>query len=168
VSVLADMGIVVTTQPNANHLERRNYAIQVLAGYMQRSFSDGAPCFVCSDRFVIVSKERPPQARSLLVDGLEAGYVWDALSMARTASPNTRRPRKDGTFDHSMNTVEYATLQFAPANPATLAGVFYTNDERARVERERAAKERAALKEAQRDRDPFRWDRSQLGRGRGG
>jgi PBSX family phage terminase large subunit len=155
VSVLADMGIYVTTQPDANHPERRNFAIQTLAGFMDRAMSDGSPCFTVSDRFLILSQQRPPQARALLVDGLEAGYVWDALSQARTASPNTRRPKKDGVFDHGMNTCEYAALAFAPAAPATRAGVFYTDGERLRAEQEHARQQRRDLRAAQRDDDPY-------------
>jgi hypothetical protein len=158
VTVLREMGIYVLTQPDANHLERRNYSIQVLAGYMERSLPDGMPCFQVSNRFLVLSKERGAQPRSLLVDALEAGYVWDKLSMARTASPNTRRPRKDGTFDHSMNTCEYAALAFAPAAPASLAGLFHTDEERCRIGREQERDARRTLRMAQRDdKEQFRW-----------
>jgi len=167
VTVLREMGIDVVTEPNANHLERRNYAIQVLAGYMERSLPDGSPCFQVCDRFVVLSRDHRPRVRSLLVDGLEAGYVWDTLSMARTASPSTRRPRKDGVFDHSMNTIEYAVLQFAPASPASLAGVFHTERERQRLQREQAREARRALREAQRDdAEPFKWKKQRSWQGR--
>jgi hypothetical protein len=151
VTVLSDMGIYVLTQQDANHPDRRNYAIQVAAGYMERNLSDGSPCFLVSDRFVVLSRQKEPQERSLLVDGLEAGYVWDKLSNARTASPNTRRPSKDGVFDHSQNTCEYAWLRWAPAAPASLAGVYYTDEERQRIERESERAKRHALRLEQQD-----------------
>lgn len=172
VTVLREMGVFVNTQQDANHPERRNYAIQVAAGYMERNLPNGEPCFLVSDRFLVLSQDRGLQERSLLVDGIEAGYVWDVLSTARTASPNTRRPKKDQTFDHSANTCEYAWLRWAPAAPASLAGVFHTEAERLRVEREQ---ERAAVTEVRRaqiDHDEsFRWnqdnDRSRGGYRRG-
>jgi hypothetical protein len=173
VGILAELGIVVQTMPDANHIERRNFSIQLLAGFMKRSLRDGSPCFQVSDRFYVVSMDKPPQARSLLVDGLEAGYVWDSLSMARTASPNTRRPRKDGTYDHGQNTCEYAALHFAPASAAAEAGVFYTTEEQERWESVHAARSRAELRAAQRDPDPYdqhlrERQGSHFRRGRGG
>lgn len=157
VTVLRDMGIHVSSLPDANHPERRNYSIQTLAGYMERNLR-GTSCFQISDRFVIVSRNKAPQMRSLLVDGFEAGYVWDALSTARTASPNTRKPLKDGVFDHGMNTCEYAALHFAPAAPATLAGVYHTPAEQQRIQRVEERAELLALRRAQRDDgDSFRW-----------
>ena len=161
VTVLQDMGISVQTQPDANHPERRNYAIQTQAGYMQRRLSDGSPAFVISDRFLVLSSDRAPQERALLVDGFEAEYVWDALSAARTASPNTRRPKKDGVFDHGQNTCEYACLRWAPASPATLAGVYHTDAERLRVEHLSQHQEWKRVRLAQRDDDePFTWKRT--------
>ena len=55
-----------------------------------------------------------PRAR-LFADGLEAGYIWDERSIANSVSPNTRRPRKDGTYDHLQNCAEYTWLNFGPA-----------------------------------------------------
>jgi hypothetical protein len=171
VTVLAEMGIIVTTQPDANHIERRNYAIQTFAGYLERSLPAGVPCFRISDRFLVIGQESGVQARSLLVDGFEAGYVWDVLSSARTASPNTRRPKKDGVFDHSMNTCEYAALQWAPASPASLAGTFHTDTERIRAGQLQAREARRQLRLAQRDdEESFHWPRHRVQRvcGRGG
>ena len=85
----SEMGIHVITQDNANHPEQRNYASHVAAGHMQRTMADDSPCFGVSGRFLVLSRDKVPQGRSLPVDGLEAGYVWDALSMARMESPNT-------------------------------------------------------------------------------
>ena len=48
------------------------------------------------------------------VDGFGAGYVRDAKSTKGTTNPNTRRPLKDGYYDHGQNCVEYIALMFGP------------------------------------------------------
>jgi hypothetical protein len=35
-----------------------------------------------------------------------------------TTNPNTRRPLKDGYYDHGQNCVEYIALMFGPAAPS--------------------------------------------------
>jgi hypothetical protein len=50
----------------------------------------------------------------VLVDGFEAGYVRDAKSTKGPTNPNTRRPLKDGYYDHGQNFAEYITLMFGP------------------------------------------------------
>lgn len=55
-----------------------------------------------------------PRCRVFL-DGLEAGYIWDDRSIANSVSPNTRRPKKDGTYDHLQNCAEYTWLNYGPA-----------------------------------------------------
>lgn len=54
-----------------------------------------------------------PRCRVFL-DGIEAGYIWDDRSLANSVSPNTRRPRKDGTYDHLQNCAEYSWLNYGP------------------------------------------------------
>jgi hypothetical protein len=51
-----------------------------------------------------------------MVDGFEAGYVWDTRSAASTSTPSTPRPLKDGYYDHGQNCLEYAVLAFGPAS----------------------------------------------------
>lgn len=53
-----------------------------------------------------------PRCR-LFIDGLEAGYIWDDRSIANSVTPNTRRPKKDGTYDHLQNCAEYTWLNFS-------------------------------------------------------
>ena len=55
-----------------------------------------------------------PRCR-LYLDGVEAGYIWDDRSIANSVSPNTRRPKKDGTYDHLQNCAEYTWLNYGPA-----------------------------------------------------
>jgi hypothetical protein len=51
----------------------------------------------------------------VLLDALESGYVWDERSTASSSSPSTRRPKKDGYYDHCMNCLEYGVLRYGPA-----------------------------------------------------
>jgi len=46
------------------------------------------------------------------VDGFGAGYVRDAKSTKGTTNPNTRRPLKDGYYDHGQNCVKDIALMF--------------------------------------------------------
>jgi hypothetical protein len=66
--------------------------------------------------------------------------VWDERVYATTLSPNTRRPKKDGFYDHGMNTLEYMVLAYGPAQPT-------------RVDHAKA--ERLAAARSQRDLDPM-------------
>jgi hypothetical protein len=113
VDVLRKNGIVVRVVPNANRVDRRDVAIQTIAGYMRRVTPQG-PAFKIAPRFAIVTK-RGTNATPVLLDGFEAGYVWDTKSTASTANPSTRRPLKDGFYDHAQNATEYIILAFGPA-----------------------------------------------------
>jgi len=50
-------------------------------------------------------------------EGGGADDVWDSKSTKSTTNPNTRRPLKDGYYDHSQNCVEYILLKFGPTAP---------------------------------------------------
>jgi hypothetical protein len=115
VDVLRANGVNVETAYGANSVDKRDIAIQTLAGYMRRLSGTGV-AFRINPRFVVVSK-RGSQSTPVLLDGFEAGYVWDTKSTTSTASPNTRRPLKDGYYDHSQNCVEYIVLKFGPSAP---------------------------------------------------
>jgi len=86
-------------QRDANRPERREYAIQQTSGYMTR-IVHGRPAFLAHPRC------------SILIDGFEAGYVFDDRKFVNAAFPNIRRPKKDGYYDHLQNTIEYAILNF--------------------------------------------------------
>lgn len=45
--------------------------------------------------------------------------MWDDRSVVSSSSPSTRRPKKDGYYDHAMNCLEYLTLMFGPSIPST-------------------------------------------------
>ena len=98
-------------------------AIQTVAGYMRRLTPQG-PAFRVTPQFVVVTK-RGSTSTPVLVDGFEAGYVWDSKSTKGTTNPNTRRPLKDGYYDHGQNCVEYIAQMFGPGT--TLMPVMKAN-----------------------------------------
>lgn len=104
VDALAELGIYPRFVTNANDPPRRDYAIQTLGRYMARHTAQG-PAFTVH-----------PRCR-ILIDGFEAGYVWEAIKRTGSLFPNTRRPKKDGFYDHLQNTAEYVVLNFAGATP---------------------------------------------------
>jgi hypothetical protein len=55
-----------------------------------------------------------PRCRTL-IDGFEAGYVWEDLVRSGSVMPNTRRPKKDGYYDHLQNTAEYVIINYGGA-----------------------------------------------------
>jgi len=111
--VLAKRGVRLQSVPSANRVERRDVAIQSIAGYMRRLTGAEGAAFKVAPRFVVVTA-RGSQSTPVLVDGFEAGYVWDSKSTASTSHPNTRRPLKDGFYDHGQNGLEYVMLAFGP------------------------------------------------------
>lgn len=84
---------------NANRPEKREWAIQQISGYMSRIIQ-GRPAFLVHPRCAI------------LIDGCEAGYVFDDRKFINAAYPNIRRPKKDGYYDHLQNTMEYTMLNY--------------------------------------------------------
>jgi hypothetical protein len=110
--VLAKHGVKLQSVPSANRVDRRDVAIQSIAGYMRRLTGTG-PAFRVAPRFVVVTA-RGSQSTPVLADGFEAGYVWDTKSTASTSNPNTRRPLKDGFYDHGQNCLEYVLLAYGP------------------------------------------------------
>ena len=108
------------------------------ASAMQRRTRQGE-AFRVNPRFVLVTPHGIKHTE-VLVDAFEAGYVWDERVISNTLSPSTRRPKKDGFYDHSMNCTEYMELAFGFAQPS-------------RIEvRKLDAK---ALRHAQQDTDPY-------------
>ena len=100
--VLEAHGVFPRTIDGSNSPTMRDSAIQKISAALMR-LSQGRPAVRIH-----------PRCRQF-IDGLEAGYVWDTRSLVNSISPNTRRPRKDGTYDHLQNTGEYTWLNFGPA-----------------------------------------------------
>ena len=83
---------------------------------MQRLTRQGPAFTVDPDRWRLSGAEGVMESTHF-IDALEAGYVWDERSIAHAVSPNTRRARKDGFYDHAMNAIEYIVLAYGPAQP---------------------------------------------------
>lgn len=84
---------------NSNTPKMREWAIQQTSGYLTRN-AQGRPCLLVHPRC------------ENIIDGFEAGYVYDERVYMQGATPNIRRPKKDGYYDHLQNTNEYAILNF--------------------------------------------------------
>lgn len=87
---------------DANRPERREWCIQQISGYMGR---------LIEKRPAMLVHPRCP----ILIDGFEAGYIFDDRKFVNASLPNIRKPKKDGYYDHLQNTVEYAMLYFGTA-----------------------------------------------------
>lgn len=97
----ANMGARYLT--NSNRPEQRGWAIQQISGHMTRLIR-GRPAVLIHPRCTV------------LVDGFEAGYVYDdRATLIGSRLPNYRRPKKDGYYDHLQNTVEYFMLNYGQA-----------------------------------------------------
>lgn len=138
VDVLRELGVMVRGCDGGNHQERRNYAIQQMAGAMHRRTRRGE-AFTLNPQFVLVAPHGIKRTE-VLVDAFEAGYVWDDRAINNTLSPNTRRPLKDGFYDHSMNCCEYLELAFGQSQPSKV---------------DTGKLDARALRTAQRDVDPY-------------
>jgi hypothetical protein len=101
--------VAAYSRADANRPEKREWAIQQTAGFMGRLIQ-GRPALVVHPRC------------ETLIDGFEAGYVYDDRAVLQSSRlPNIRKPKKDGTYDHLQNTCEYAVLCYGPRtieNPA--------------------------------------------------
>jgi hypothetical protein len=113
--ILAEHGIALKRIDGANQPEIRYGAIQALSQYMRRSSLDGQPAFRIHPRAAIVSADGVKHL-PFLVDGFEAGYVWDTRQVVGLKA-GIRRPRKDGYYDHGQNCVEYAQIGFGVSQP---------------------------------------------------
>ena len=139
VDVLNAHGVSPRAIDGANSPTMRDSAIQKLSAALMR-LHHAKPAVMIH-----------PRCR-VYIDGLEAGYVWDRRSIANSVSPNTRRPLKDGTYDHLQNCGEYTWLNFGPA---------YLTPEATKRGDERAERRvAAALRDFDPD-DPRPWMRKQ-------
>ena len=84
---------------NSNRPPQRESAIQEISGHMTR-LVNARPALLVHPRCTNI------------IDGLEAGYVYDDRVFTGTGAPNIRRPKKDGYYDHLQNTLEYVALNY--------------------------------------------------------
>jgi hypothetical protein len=114
--ILTAHGIQAISQSHANRPEVRYQAIQSIGGMMRRLALDGQPAFLVNPRAVVVDRAGAKSA-TFVVDGFEAGYVWDTRAVVG-ASGTIRRPKKDGYYDHAQNASEYVALAYVGAHPS--------------------------------------------------
>lgn len=112
---LNEAGIYPTFLAGSNHPKMRVRSIQRMASYMGRLTSRGPAFSIHQDRCPIIC------------DAFEGGYVYPEKPRRLMNMPNLRVPHKDGYYEHLMNTLEYAVLNFGadvviddPGSPAAM------------------------------------------------
>jgi hypothetical protein len=135
IETLNEAGIFPTFLTGSNHPRLRVRALQRIASYMLRLTSKGAA--LCID------EARCP----VICDAFEGGYVYPERPRRLMQAPNLRTPFKDGYYEHLMNTLEYAVLNFGadvetldPGSPQSMLtqDVGVAGDRQLRVLTERA------------------------------
>jgi hypothetical protein len=136
--ILSEQGVALKRIDGANQPEIRYQAIQAISQYMRRTALDGNPAFRIHPRAAVVSADGVKHL-PFLVDGFEAGYVWDTRQIIGTKA-GVRRPKKDGYYDHGQNCCEYVQIGFGVSQPTQTSVKL---------------NERRALRHAQRDEDVY-------------
>ena len=113
--ILRECGVIARPCIGGNHPSMRDTAIQRMSLAMRRRTERGE-AFTVNPRFIYLGPQGAKDVETI-VDGLEAGYVWDDKALPFSA-PNTRKPKKDGWYDHAMNCLEYLELMFGTSVPA--------------------------------------------------
>lgn len=168
VSVLKQLG-VPAVQPakdsessrDGNDAEVRDKAIQIIAGYMLRTATDGLPAFQVSPQCVELIRRDGAvleEPSDVLVTAFEAGYVWSDKA-ASDDKPNLTKPQKGTPYDDLMNALEYIVIgERVPAAPtvsmlANATAAYQDAPERQRIKDQIAA--RVALRNERRDTHPI-------------
>lgn len=127
---------------NSNAPDVRRGVIERIQGYMRRRTPMGEAFQVHPDRWVLLSNkgETPSQ---VVLEALQAGYVWDMDHPRNVGNKQIVVPVKDGWFEHLMNCAEYMELNFGGAQPTE-----------AQAARRAARIEAQAMRVMQKDRDP--------------
>jgi len=144
VTVLQDMGIFVLTQQDANTMSAATTRSSG-CGVYERHLQDGSPCFLVSDRFCRGLARQPAQERSLLVDGLEAGYVWDALSTGALRVAEHPSAQEGRHVRPSANTCGVRLAAVGACGAGHARGRFYTTPSGSAAAREQERAEARAL-----------------------
>lgn len=155
VTVLKEHLIYPRYVDNSNSPEVRRFAIESLAGYMRKRTPMGEAFQVHPTNWVVLAANGP-RNESFLINGLEAGYVWDAHARSVGAKSITV-PVKDGYFEHGQNCLEYLDVNFGGAQPT-----------QQQVEQRAERMATQAVRRAQKDYDPMDRLRTPQRGGRGG
>lgn len=117
VDILRRFGWEPSWRDNANSPDVRLGAIEAISAHMRRRTGSGEAFLVEADpeKWLRVSLDGRV-CDPFLADALEAGYVWD-VHMVSVGNKQIRKPKKDGWFEHGMNTMEYLELTFGANQP---------------------------------------------------
>lgn len=114
VSVLKANGFNPKWVDGANRPSIRSGLMERVAGQMRRRTPMGEAYGVNSEPSMwlrVTADGRPPATWHFLVDGDEAGYVWDA-NLVSEGSKQYRKAKKDGWYEHGQNCAEYLEVNF--------------------------------------------------------
>jgi len=156
VDILHEHGFYPRWRDDSNTVSNRRTAIETMVEYMRKIDLRGEPALqVHPDRWFVVSKESPRE-RPFLLQGFEAGYVWDP-NQRSVGNRSVSMPKKDGWFEHAQNCLEYLILNFGKLHRST-----------EQIRKDEARRAASALRMAQRDHDEYDLSRrrpSRRGRG---
>lgn len=111
--ILREKGIRPRFQMDSNSPAVRLATIERLARQMRQRAADRSESLLVnadSERWLTISDKTTAPDR-FLVDAFEAGYVWDE-HMVSVGNKQVRKAKKDGWYEHGMNTVEYLEVNF--------------------------------------------------------
>ena len=166
VSVLRGLGVPVNpakdpdSQRDANDLEVRDKAIQVMASYMLRTDVTGEPAFQMAPQCVELVREGEAlveRPSDVLLTAFEAGYVY-ADRVPSDEKPNVSRPQKGTPYDDVMNGLEYivigAHIPSAPTESQIVRATASYQTAEARQALTARVAAQVAIRKAQRDTHP--------------
>lgn len=121
VDLIRAAGFSPSWRDNANAPDVRAGVIETLASHMRRRTPAGEAFQVSDDpaHWQLVDADGS-RHEPFLADALEAGYVWDE-HMVSVGNKQIRKPKKDGWFEHGMNSLEYLELTFGADRPTAEA-----------------------------------------------
>jgi hypothetical protein len=114
VTVLKAHGFHPRWVDGSNQPSTRSAVIERIGGQMRRRTPSGEAYGINDDPsmwLLVRADGRPPSTWHFLVDGNEAGYVWNE-HMVSQGSKQFRVPKKDGWYEHGQNCQEYLELNF--------------------------------------------------------
>ena len=116
VSLLQDHGIYPSFRLDSNTPDVRLGVIERIAATMRRRSARGE-AFAVDDTHWLRVSATAVVPHAFVIDAFEAGYVWDTHMISVSGKP-MRRPKKDGWYEHGMNTVEYLEHNFGGVQPS--------------------------------------------------
>lgn len=117
VSVLKEHGFRAKWIEGSNRPSVRAAVMERIAGQMRKRTPMGEAYGVNNDPSMwlrVTGDGRPPATWHFLIDGDEAGYVWDE-HLVSEGSKQYRKAKKDGWYEHGQNAKEYLELNFGSA-----------------------------------------------------